>query len=123
MVSGKWGFPSTIPNDPVLRLVMPSAEDFPRAEERRLFYVAMTRAKRGVVLVTLKGRESRFLLELIRDHLIVRTNALGKILDSIVCPGCGRGFMVERTSKRGKFLGCGRFPHCKNTQSIENSRI
>ena len=123
MVSGKWGFPSTIPNDPVLRLVLPSAEDFPRAEERRLFYVAMTRAKRCVMLVTLKGRESRFLLELIRDHGIVRTNALGEILDSIVCPGCGRGLMVERTSKRGKFLGCGRFPQCKTTQSIGNSRI
>lgn len=27
MVSGKWGFPSTIPNDPVLRMAMPAADD------------------------------------------------------------------------------------------------
>jgi DNA helicase-4 len=118
MVSGKWGFPSTIPNDPVLRMAMPAAEDFKRAEERRLFYVAMTRARRGVLLVTIKNRESPFLMELIRDHGIVRTNAIGEALDSIVCRKCGRAFMVERASKRGAFLGCRRYPRCKGTLAL-----
>jgi DNA helicase-4 len=115
MVSGTWGFPSTIPNDPVLRMAMPAAEDFKRAEERRLFYVALTRARRGVLLVTIRNRESPFLMELIRDHGIVLTNAIGEALDSIVCPKCARAFMVERTSKRGAFLGCRRYPRCKGT--------
>lgn len=115
MVSGKWGFPSTIPNDPVLRMAMPAAEDFTRAEERRLFYVAMTRARRGVLLFTVKNRESPFLMELIRDHGIVRTNAIGEALESTVCPKCGRGFMVARTGKRGAFMGCRRYPRCKGT--------
>ena len=115
MVSGKWGFPSTIPNDPVLRMAMPAAEDFRQAEERRLFYVAMTRARRGVLLFTVNKWESPFLMELIRDHSIPRTNAIGEGLDSTVCPTCGRGFMVSRTSKRGPFLGCGRYPRCKTT--------
>jgi DNA helicase IV len=119
MVRGKWGFPSTIPNDPVLRLAMPAAEDFPRAEERRLFYVAMTRAKRGVLLVTIANRESPFVMELIRDHGIARTNAIGEVLDSVVCPECGRAFMVARTSKRGAFLGCRRYPRCKGTQGVD----
>ena len=118
MVSGKWGFPSTIPNDPVLRMAMPAAEDFKRAEERRLFYVAMTRARRGVLLFTVKNRESPFLMELIRDHGIVRTNAIGETLDSTVCPRCGRAFMVERTSKRGPFLGCRRYPRYKSTLAL-----
>ncbi|TFC69338.1 UvrD-helicase domain-containing protein [Cryobacterium sp. TMT2-4] len=118
MVSGKWGFPSTIPNDPVLRMAMPAAEDFKRAEERRLFYVAMTRARRGVLLVTVKNRESPFLMELIRDHGIVRTNAIGEALDSTVCPRCGRAFMVERPGKRGPFLGCRRYPRCKSTLAL-----
>jgi DNA helicase-4 len=118
MVSGKWGFPSTIPNDPVLRMAMPAAEDFKRAEERRLFYVAMTRARRGVLLFTVKNRESSFLMELIRDHGIVRTNAIGEALDSIVCPRCGRAFMVERAGKRGAFLSCRRYPRCKSTLAL-----
>jgi DNA helicase-4 len=118
MVWGKWGFPSTIPNDPVLRMAMPAAEDFKGAEERRLFYVAMTRARRGVLLFTVKNRESPFLMELIRDHGIVRTNAIGEVLESTVCPRCGRGFMVQRAGKRGPYLACGRFPRCKATLAM-----
>lgn len=121
MVRGKWGFPSTIPTDPVLRLAMPAPEDFPRAEERRLFYVAMTRARRGVLLVTVKNRESPFLMELIRDAGVVRTNVIGEVLESIVCPKCGRAFMVERSSKRGAFLGCGRYPRCKTALPLGGS--
>jgi DNA helicase-4 len=121
MVSGKWGFPSTIPNDPVLRLAMPAAEVFPRAEERRLFYVALTRARRGVLLVTVDKHESRFVMELIRDQKVVRTNAIGEVLASVVCPRCDRGFMVERTGKRGPFLGCRRYPRCKSTLDLDGS--
>jgi len=121
LVSGKWGFPSIIPNDPVLRLAMPAAEEFPKAEERRLFYVALTRARRSVLLVTIDKRESRFVMELIRDHGVVRTNAIGEVLPSIVCPRCGRGFMIERTSKRGPFLGCRRYPRCKTALSLDGS--
>ncbi len=121
MVSGKWGFPSTIPNDPVLRLAMPAAEKFPKAEERRLFYVALTRARRGVLLVTINNRESRFVMELIRDQAMLRTNAIGEVLHSIVCPRCGLGFMVERTSKRGAFLGCRRYARCKTTLALDGS--
>ena len=121
LVSGKWGFPSTIPNDPVLRLAMPQAEEFPKAEERRLFYVALTRARRSALLVTIDKRESRFVMELIRDQGVLRTNAIGEELKSIVCPRCGRGFMVERTGKRGPFLGCARYPRCKTTLALDGS--
>lgn len=40
-----YGFPSQVSDDPVLKHVLTSCEDFPFAEERRLFYVAITRAK------------------------------------------------------------------------------
>lgn len=42
--SGTFGFPSEVVDDPVLSLAMAEADPFPHAEERRLFYVALTRA-------------------------------------------------------------------------------
>ncbi len=50
-ISG-YGFPSGIQNDPVLKMILGGDTDFPNAEERRLFYVAVTRARRGVFLLT-----------------------------------------------------------------------
>ena len=63
------GFPSQIEDDPVLELVLPVTGESasPFAEERRLFYVAMTRARRGVYLVTDPIRPSAFVCELLRE--------------------------------------------------------
>jgi len=43
--NSKYGFPSKIVDDPLLQLVLPDAEPYDYSEERRLFYVAVTRAK------------------------------------------------------------------------------
>ncbi len=53
-----YGFPSGIQNDPVLNMVLEEDVMFPNAEERRLFYVAITRARKGVFLLALS--EDRF---------------------------------------------------------------
>ena len=50
MFPGILGFPSQMENDEILLLVLPNPELFPNAEERRLMYVAMTRAKKEVHL-------------------------------------------------------------------------
>ena len=42
--SGTYGFPSEISDDPLLNFLLSKADQFPNGEERRLFYVAMTRA-------------------------------------------------------------------------------
>lgn len=36
----------------------------------------------------------------------------------IVCPGCGEGKMLVRWSRTGKFLGCSRFPDCRNSMPL-----
>jgi DNA helicase IV len=46
--SGKYGFPSEFSDDPVLNLLLSEADQFENGEERRLFYVAMTRAREMV---------------------------------------------------------------------------
>lgn len=40
-----YGFPSLVSDDPVLNYVLTKSDQFPYGEERRLFYVAVTRAK------------------------------------------------------------------------------
>jgi len=40
-----YGFPSMVSDDPVLDYVLTKSDQFPYGEERRLFYVAITRAK------------------------------------------------------------------------------
>lgn len=64
VVKGRLGFPSEIQDDPILQIATPAPESFPLAEERRLFYVALTRAKRGVFIYTLALKTSDFLAEL-----------------------------------------------------------
>jgi hypothetical protein len=64
--SGSYSFPSEIIDDPLLDLVLPVPEDFENGEERRLFYVGLTRAKRRTYLLTKKSRISRFIPELLK---------------------------------------------------------
>lgn len=69
-----YGFPSKIVDDPIIKLVIHEDNSIEYAEERRLFYVAMTRTKNRVYIAAPKERPSRFVLELIRDYSNVRVN-------------------------------------------------
>lgn len=63
-----YGFPAKIDNDPVLKLVIHDDRSIEYAEERRLFYVAMTRTKNRVYIVTPKEHPSEFVRELIGEY-------------------------------------------------------
>lgn len=115
MVSGTYGFPSEVSDDPVLGLVMSDADRFPHGEERRLFYVALTRAKREAVLMTVEGKESSFVTELLKDGAL-RTSTLSTAAPASVCPSCGEGTLVLRRGPYSEFYGCTRFPACRHTQ-------
>ena len=69
-----WGFPSRVEDDPLIGLALPPAAGtaYPFAEERRLFYVALTRARRGAYLVTDSRHPSAFVTELIEKSEGVR---------------------------------------------------
>ena len=62
-----YGFPSKIENDPVLSFVIKEDLSIEYAEERRLFYVAMTRTKNRVFFIAPEQNPSEFLLELKHD--------------------------------------------------------
>jgi DNA helicase-4 len=120
MTTGTLGFPSNIADDPVLDLVMPAPESFAHAEERRLLYVALTRARRGVTLITSPLRMSPFVIELLDEPHVTVTVTGDSGTPVEVCSMCGRGTMVKRRSRFGPFLACSAFPACKNKRALEN---
>ena len=63
-----YGFPSKIENDPVLSFVIKEDLSIDYAEERRLFYVAMTRTKNRVYFIAPEENPSEFLLEIKHDY-------------------------------------------------------
>lgn len=90
-----YGFPSKIDDDPVMNYVVKDDNSIEYAEERRLFYVAMTRTKNRVFIVTPEQRPSEFILELVRDYPNITVNGeLNKEADTNIgvmkkCPVCG----------------------------------
>lgn len=62
------GFPSQIKEDKMLRFVNHSFDKYPYSEERRLFYVALTRTKNYVYLLTPRRGYSIFIRELLKDN-------------------------------------------------------
>lgn len=67
-VDAVYGFPSQVQDDPVLKLVLKDDHSIEYAEERRLFYVALTRTKNRVYIVAPQQRPSDFVRELLRDY-------------------------------------------------------
>lgn len=116
VVQGTRGFPSQIQDDPALQLAMPAPDPFPFAEERRLFYVAMTRARKQVRFYTTLGQPSQFLVELIKNQHLTIEPVDGEPFEA--CPRCGTGVLQDRDGRRGVFLGCSRFPACDFTRKL-----
>ncbi|MFM0120281.1 UvrD-helicase domain-containing protein [Paraburkholderia sp. RL18-101-BIB-B] len=106
-------FPSTRADDPVLAMAMPAGDTYALGEERRLFYVALTRARRSVALFTVKGETSSFLNELVTDGVVKVEASRGEVVEEERCPACGTGVIVQRTGPYGVFEACSSYPRCE----------
>lgn len=104
---GAYGFPSLIEDDPILDFVLSKSEAYPFAEERRLFYVAMTRARMKMYVLYDQKRPSPFIGE-----FLLRIER-----GSYLCPRCLEGKMVAikdgQTANGDKF----RSYVCSNRES------
>lgn len=118
--AGKFGFPSSIEDDPIIDLVLAESEEYDFAEERRLFYVAMTRAKDEVHFFASLSNRSLFIDELLKNNKsdIIEIGSLAEEQEQ--CIKCTTGKLVKRkTKKTGKlFLACLNYPYCDNTKAI-----
>lgn len=97
--SSRMGFPSQIHDDPILDLLLENCEDYPFAEERRLYYVALTRAKIKAYFLTVKDKESVFAKEL---HTRYEQQLKRERFE---CPICG-GRLERKSGPYGEFFGC-----------------
>ncbi len=94
--SGSYGFPSTITDDPILSFVLSEDDSFAFGEERRVFYVALTRAKCKTYILYDVERPSCFVEELI-NAVVEKHSSEDKI-----CPKCKNGTLVRIKSGLAK---------------------
>lgn len=123
LTKGKFGFPSEKNSHPILETLLPIGDDYRHAEERRLFYVALTRAKHHVYLLTHPYRSSNFVRELIEDGYPVtlldeshyEINA-DDFLPNTPCPACKTGYLITKDGPHSRYIGCTHRPYCDYTQ-------
>lgn len=117
MGAGRWAFPSEVADDPILDLVKADGDLFENAEERRLFYVALTRARRRVYLIAPLQNPSKFVVELEEGNYNIAYLGTPGIGESC-CPKCETGRFVVRRGRWGPFLGCSNYPYCTETELV-----
>lgn len=105
-VSDTMGFPSEIVDDPLLDLVLPEPENFEHAEERRLFYVALTRARKSVTVLADREKPSSFVRELVSspDYEAIELGEPG--IAEHRCPSCGGRMLAQSARNGGTYFSC-----------------
>lgn len=112
----KLGFPSQIADDRVLDLVLTNTEDYKFAEERRLFYVAITRTKNRTYILTDNKNPSTFLKEFTESPSVCFVSLkTTQNNNQTKCPHCKTGNLLEVEHNGISFIGCSNFPKCKYT--------
>lgn len=104
LTEGNGGFPDVWLEDRIFQVIKRANHDLLMEEERRLFYVAITRAKDKLFLITERGNESSFIGEISATFTVRTGNPIKSVVDKVplcskcfsqqeklwkVCPYCG----------------------------------
>lgn len=113
---GSGGFPDVWLDDRIFQVIKKSDIDLSLEEERRLFYVAITRAKEKLFLITEKGNESTFIKEIPAIYTVRYIDELSPIVEKVLickncssqleslykfCPYCG--LIIQSTEQKSYF--------------------
>jgi DNA helicase-4 len=89
LTEGYGGFPDIWLEDRIFQVIKKANHDLLLEEERRLFYVAITRAKDKLFLITEKGNESSFLKEIPEIYSVKTSIPLKSVVEKIItCQKC-----------------------------------
>lgn len=118
---GKTGFPNENKEEAVIEALLPTLDDYPHSEERRLFYVALTRAKKESYLIADVNAPSEFINELLSPQYkldIVSDGFKSKYRKIFKCPVCSTGYFVLKAGKFGNFYSCTSGSVCRSSPRI-----
>ncbi len=87
--SGNYGFPTMITDDAILSFVLSEDDQFAFGEERRLFYVALTRAKTKTFVLYDSDHPSSFVVELLEECKCNGDSG------ALMCPKCKLGTLEK----------------------------
>lgn len=127
----EYNFPSSFEDDPILLMITKDGSDgYLFAEERRIFYVSMTRWKQKSYLVYTAGKQSTFIEDIVKlwhnehRHVLeiapsISENSIQEIEKLPNCPDCKWKLRI-RSNKDSweKFWGCSNYPNCTYTEKI-----
>ncbi|WP_057831546.1 UvrD-helicase domain-containing protein [Colwellia sp. TT2012] len=117
---GAHGFPAEKITPAFVDALLAKKETFAYAEERRLFYVALTRAKNRVYIIADMTTASPFVQELMDEHQIELDEFCSTVSQSVVedinCQLCDTGVLKKRSGRYGVFYTCSHFPRCQHKE-------
>ncbi|WDD97049.1 UvrD-helicase domain-containing protein [Thalassomonas actiniarum] len=131
---GNHGFPAEKSEPLLIDALLPlegnDSQSPAHAEERRLFYVALTRAKDHVYLLADQQKPSEFIRELLTDQYPInkeaadsyglsaawteKTGQNGSASSQTNCRVCKTGVLTARSGRYGNFYGCSNYPYCEH---------
>lgn len=89
LTEGNGGFPDIWLEDRIFQVIKKANHDLLMEEERRLFYVAITRAKDKLFLITEKGNESSFLKEIPETFTVKTSIPIKSVVEKVItCDKC-----------------------------------
>lgn len=111
----RFGFPNKVEDDELLDMVLSSKSNYEYAEERRLWYVALTRTRNYTYIIANNANPSIFVKEIENKCLVMNPSIEVNEDGEISCPYCKSGRLVLRTneSEGSKFYGCSNYPYCR----------
>lgn len=96
------GMPATRESNPLIEMLLSKEDAYPFAEERRLFYVAITRARERTILIANSKNPSPFLYEISEELAESRQR---------LCPKCQSGELVKKNLKKGEVYYCSNYKY------------
>ncbi|UUN13070.1 UvrD-helicase domain-containing protein [Idiomarina loihiensis] len=106
---GKVGFPNENKGHYIVEALLPTLDSFKHSEERRLFYVGLTRARKKSYLVADPHGMSAFIKEILTpkyDIAISSERFREKFQEIFKCPKCTNGYLKRHQGQYGAFYRC-----------------